>query len=212
MYVFPPFAIRQQTKIYGNNMHVSEPNVCTSCMQLFGFLYLRYYTAVGRTPVDCYRQLVRTYKLGTSAFAWSAASGSCMLYDASLDNNQNLTFVPNSGWALYFDNSRGMLDWSYFTNFQTCLDHQTVIYLARSNSYNCSTCTAQSYWLTSATCTCIRTCIYSTCIRLLQRWSLVKMVWASAAVTSPEAATSSFTRTHGVKLWQSVKQWRSVDI
>ena len=64
---------------------------------------------VGRTPVDCYRHFVRTYGHGTSAFAWSAATSSCMLYDASLDNNQNLAFVPNSSWVLYFDNSRGML-------------------------------------------------------------------------------------------------------
>ena len=158
IYVFPPFAIRQQTKIYGNNMHVSEPNVCTSCMQLFGFLYLRYYTAVGRTPVDCYRHFVSTYGHGTSAFAWSAAYGSCMLYDSSLDNNQNLTFVSNSSWELYFDNSRGMLDWSYFKYFQTRLERQTFIYLARSNiiATTVNLVHHNHIVLTSATCTCMR--------------------------------------------------------
>ena len=91
---------------------------CAQAWPIFkndNWLILSIMASAGNRPGICYRHLVNTYGLMTSAFAWSSATSTCMLYDAPLNSNLNLAFVANSSWTLYFDNSRGKLAWETTT-------------------------------------------------------------------------------------------------
>ena len=71
---------------------------------------------LGSRPGECYRHLVNAYGTARSAFAWSAATSTCLLYDAPLNSSLDLTFTPNQAWTLYYKNSQGSV-YSYVNSY-----------------------------------------------------------------------------------------------